>query len=109
MRLFNWAKGFEETPTCDDILKKVHTMEIVYWVFLLLSAIICLWGIFIMILVPADNLKALFLGLFLAIDGAVQIALIKIWAHIKLSMYRIIWDRNNRIEGEIKKLEAEDL
>ena len=62
-----------------------------------------------MILVPANNLKALFFGLFLAIDGIIQIALAKIWAHIKLSMYQIIWDRKNWIEAEIRKSEAEDI
>ena len=109
MRFFNWAESFKETPTCDDILKKVQTIEILYWIFLLLSVGIALWGILIMILVPANNTKALFLGLFLAIDGTIQISLIKIWVHVKLSMYRIIWDSKNRIEAEIRKSEAEDL
>ena len=109
MIFFNWAKSFEETPTCEDILKKVRTIEILYWIFLLLSVIITLWGVLIMILVPANNIKALFLGLFLAIDGIIQITLIKIWAHIKLSMYRIIWDSKNRIESEIRKSEAADI
>jgi hypothetical protein len=69
----------------------------------------CDMGILIMILVPGNNLKALLLGLFLAIDGSIQISLIKIWAHIKLSMYRTIWDYKNRIEGEMRKSEAEDI
>ena len=109
MRLFNWAETFKEQPTCEDILKKIQTIEILYWIFLLLSVIIALWGVLIMILVPARYTKALFLGLFLAIDGTIQITLIKVWAYIKLSMYRIIWDSRNRIEAEINKLEAEDL
>ena len=109
MRFFNWAESFKEQPTCENILKKIQTIEMLYWIFLLLSVIIALWGIGIMILVPADNLKALFLGLFLAIDGSLQVTLIKIWAHIKLSMYRIIWDSQNRIENEIRKSEAADL
>jgi hypothetical protein len=109
MRFFNWAESFKETPTCEDILKKVRMIEIAYWIFLLLSIIIAVWGVMIIILAPADNLKALFLGLFLAIDGCLQISLIKIWAHIKLSMFRIIWDRNNKIEAEINRLEAQDL
>jgi hypothetical protein len=109
MRFFNWAESFKENPTCEDILKKIHTIEILYWVFLLLSVIIAVWGVFIMILAPAGNLKAHVLGLFLAIDGSVQVTLIKIWAHIKLSMYRIIWDSKNRTELEIKKSELQDM
>ena len=109
MRFFNWAESFEEHSTCEEIPKKIQKIEILYWIFLSLSVFICVLGILIMILVPANNSKALFLGLFLAIDGLIQIALIKIWAHIKLSMYRIIWDGKNRIEAEIRKSEAEDL
>ena len=103
MRYFNWAESFKENPTCEDILKKIKKIEISYWVFLLLSVVIALCGVLIMILAPAGNLKAHILGLFLAIDGSVQITLIKIWAHIKLSMYRVLWDSKNRTELEIKK------
>ena len=109
MRFFNWAESFKETPTCEDILKKVRNIEIQYWIYLLLSVIIALWGVLVVLCAPANNLKLLLIGLFLAIDGCLQITLIKIWAHIKLSMYWIIWDRNNRIEAELTKLEAQDL
>ena len=109
MRLFNWAESFKEQPTCEDILKKVQTIEIMYWIYLLLSVTIALVGVFMMTLATAGNLKILILGLFLAIDGCIQISLIKIWAHIKLSMYRIIWDSQNRIENEIRKSKAADL
>ena len=109
LKFVNWAQAFKETPTCDDILKRVRTVEIYYWIFLVLSCIVAVWGIMIMILVPANNIKALLLGLFLAIDGSIQIALIKIWAHIKLSMFRIMWDSQNRLEAEMNKMEAKDL
>ena len=109
MRFLNWAKSFEEQPTCEDIPNKIQKIEILYWIFILLSVAIALWGVLIIILVPASDIKALFLGLFLAIDGTIQITLIKIWAHIKLSMFRIIWDSKNRIEAEIKKSEAADI
>ncbi len=58
---------------------------------------------------PENDLKEHAWGLFLAILGIVNIAVIKLWAHIRLTMYFIIWDRNNRIEAEMNKLEAEDL
>ena len=109
MRFFNWAESFKEQPTCEDILKKIQKIEIIYWISLLLAVFISVLGLLIMLLTPANNLKALFLGLFLGTNGLIQIALMKIWVHIKLSMYRIIWDSNNRIEAEIRKSEAEDL
>ena len=109
MRYFNWAESFKEQPTCEDILKKVRKIETLYWIFLLLSVFIAIWGVSIMISAPTNNSKDVFFGLFLAIDGVIQIALIKIWAHIKLSMLRIIWDSQNRIEAEIRKSQAQDL
>ena len=109
MRFFNWAESFKEQPTCEDILKKIQKIEIIYWISLLLAVFISVLGLLIMLLTPANNLKALFLGLFLGTNGLIQIAMVEIWVHIKLSMYRIIWDSNNRIEAEIRKSEAEDL
>ena len=109
MRFFNWAQAFKETPTCDDILKRVRRTEITYWIFLLISVFIALGGLSMIGNAPEDNLKQHAMGLFLALTGIVNIAMIKLCAHIRLMMYFIIWDRNNTIEAEIKKLEAQDL
>jgi len=109
MRFFNWAESFKEQPTQEDILTKIQKIEILYRIFLSLSVLITIWGILIIIFSAANNFKALILGLFLAVDGTIQITLIKIWAHIKLSMFRIIWDNKNRIEAELRKSEAEDI
>jgi len=109
MRLFNWAQSFKETPTCDDILKRVRKTEILYWVFLVLSISIAICGYNILNNAPEDNMKQHAIGLFMAIVGIVNVAVIKLWAHIIMTMYFIIWDSKNRIKGEINKLEAEDL
>jgi len=109
MRFFNLAKIFKEQPTCEDILKKVRNTEILYWICFLVSLFIAMGGGNIILNAPENDLKEHAWGLFLAILGIVNIAVIKLWAHIKLTMYYIIWDRNNRIEAEINKLEAQDL
>ncbi|MEN6385532.1 MAG: hypothetical protein ABFD79_10075 [Phycisphaerales bacterium] len=109
MRFFNWAKAFEEQPTCEDILKKVTKTEITYWIFLIISVFITLDGLSMILNANDSQIRKLFLGLFLAVVGVVNIALMKIWAHIRLTTYLIIWDRKNRIEGEIRKSEAADL
>ena len=109
MRLFNWAESFKETPTCEDILNKVQKTETVFWIWLLLSVIFLVLGITIVLVAPADSFKLHCIGLFLAIDGCINVALLKIWAHIRLAMYRILWDRENRIKAEMNKLDAEDL
>ena len=109
MRLFNWAESFKEQPTCEDILKRVTKTEIMYWIFLSLSVVITLWGLGIVINAPENDLKQHTIGLFLALAGLINIAVMKLWAHIRLTMYFIIWDRKNRIEAEILKSEAADL
>lgn len=108
MRFFNWAQAFKETPTCDDILKKVRKVEIQYWIYLIISILIAITGINNMLNAPDNDFKEIAMGLFLAIAGVLQIALIKLWAHIKLTTYFIIWDRNNTIDAEIKKSELQD-
>ncbi len=109
MRLFNWAEAFKETPTCDDILKRVHKTEICYWIILLLSVFVTIGGANLIENAPENDLKQHAWGLFWAIAGIVNIAVIKLWAHIRLTMYFTIWDRKNWIESEIRKSEAEDL
>lgn len=109
MRFFNWAESFKEQPTCDDILKKVRKTEIYYWIFLSLSVVIAIAGLNLILNAPVNNLKQHSIGLFLAIVGIVNIAVMKLWAHVKLSMYFSIWDRKNWIEAEIRKSEAEDI
>lgn len=109
MRLFNWAESFKEQPTCEDILKRVRKTEIKYWIFLTISIIIALWGIEIVMGAPENNLKKHTIGLILALVGLINIAVMKLWAHIILTTYFIIWDSKNRIEYEIRKSEAADL
>ena len=109
MRFLNWAQAFEEQPTCDDILKRVRKTETAYWIFMAVSVLIAIWGIDIILTAPKGELKQLIMGLFMGIVGVVNIAVIKLWAHIRLTMYFIIWDRQNRLEAELRKSEAQDL
>jgi len=109
MKFINWAENFKEKPTCDDILKKVRKTEITYWIFQVVCVIITFKGFFILSKTPESDLEQRAIGLFLLLIGVTHIAVMKLWAHIKLTMYYIIWDRNNKIEAEINKLEAQDL
>jgi hypothetical protein len=75
----------------------------------LVSAAIVLGGIYTFTNAPEDNLKQHVEGLFWGLFGMINIAVMKLWANTTLTMYFIIWDRKNRIEGEINKLESVDL
>lgn len=105
----NWAKHFEESPTCEDILKKVTKLEVRYWLWLIACIVIALFGVNLMLAAPSGNTKQLAFGLLLAIIGCIDIAVIKIWVHIKLSMYRTLWHQQNQLNAEMEKLEVEDL
>ncbi len=109
MRFFNWAKNFEEQPTCGDILKKVRKTEIYYWVFVVISVLIAFGGLGTIEQANEGDMKQIGWGIFLIVLGLVNVGVIKIWAHLRLVMYYMIWDRNHWIEAEIKKNEAADI
>ncbi len=109
MRFFNWAQIFKETPTLEDILKKVRKTEITYWIFLVICVCIFAKGMNTLFEAPEDSTKQQIEGAFWALFGLINVVMIKLWAHIRLTTYFLIWDRNNKIESEINKLEAQDL
>ena len=96
MRLFGWSKVFEERKPYEDIPVRVRKTEIGYWVWMVVTIVLVFVGLGIMLSAPSDNLKQMLLGLFIAIDGAISWAVVKIWVHIRLAMYWIIWDSQNR-------------
>ncbi len=101
MRLVAWSKAFDAHKTYDEIPAKVRNTEIAYWIGLVFSIGLVLVGVSVMLSAPPDALKQMFLGLFLAIDGAISWAVIKIWVHVRLAMYWIIWDTQNRQRQQI--------
>lgn len=96
MRVFAWSKAFEEHTTYDNIPARVRNTEIAYWIGLAFSIGLALVGVITMLSAPSDASKTMFLGLFLAIDAAIAWAVIKIWVHIRLAMYWVIWDAHHR-------------
>ena len=109
MRIFNWAKNFEEQPTCEDILKKVRMTEIQYWIFAIISILIAFGGVATFERAADGDMKELAWGIFFIVLGLVNLGVMKIWAHIRLVMYYMIWDRNHWVEAEIKKSEEADM
>ncbi len=96
MRMLGWSKAFEERKTYQDIPSKVRNTEVAYWYWLLISIAAALAGLGVMLSAPDGNLRQMLLGLFIAVDGAIAWAVVKIVVHIRLAMYWIIWDSQNR-------------
>ena len=81
--------------------------QITFWIYMVILVAITLGGLHV--LMHATETRAMLTGLFMALVGIINIALIKIWAHIRLVMFYIIWDSQNRLEAELNKSLAEDL
>ena len=109
MRLFNWAKMFEENAICDDIPKRVRQTEKIYWIYMVIFIVIGIGGITTFKEAAPDDIKAHAAGVFWGLFAMINIAVMKIWAHIRLTTYYLIWDRQNRLERELRKSEAMDL
>ena len=109
MRIFGWAEAFEEKRTCENVLMKVHRTEITYWIWLLVCIALGLGGWAMILSAPSNDIKAHAIGLFLAVDGMIGVATIKIWVHIRLCMFWTLWLEQNRLEEEMRRSEAADL
>jgi hypothetical protein len=109
MAQFNWAKEFEEQPTCEDILNKVRAIEMRYWIGTVCAIVMILAGIILIVAAPESSIKKHNWGVFLAIYGGIILASSEICACVKLSTLRVIWDSQNRLEKELRKSEAMDI
>lgn len=90
MKLATWAKAFEDGEYVGDIPAQVRELEVRYWVWLAVSASVFLCGCFLIVNAPEAYPRQMVIGLFLGVDGAVAIAAVKIWAHIRLAAYQIL-------------------
>jgi cytochrome b subunit of formate dehydrogenase len=90
MSLIGWSKKFEQYQAITDVPERVRKTEAVYWCSLIAGVLILVAGILMML-----SANSLF-GLFLALCGAFDIALVKIWAHIRIATYQIIMELQSR-------------
>ena len=109
MSSFYWTKDFEEQPTCEDILGDVRKIETKYWIGIVCAIFMILAGIILIVAAPENNIKQHNWGVFMAIYGAIFLAMSEICACVKISALKVIWDHQNRLEKEMLKSEAMDL
>ena len=106
MRTFNWVQDFTEKSIAEDIPESVQKLERYHWIYTAFFGLTLFIGFFFLILPP---IAVKFLGLFLALQSTVMLATERLYIHIRLSTYRMIWDNKNRTEMELRKSEAQDL
>ena len=86
MSLIGWSRKFEQYQAITDVPARVRKTEVWYWCSLSAAVLIMVAGIIMML---SSNSP---FGLLLALGGFVDIALVKIWAHIRLATYQIIME-----------------
>lgn len=91
MALVGWSQKFESYQAITDVPARVQKLEIRYWCWLAFSIVLLLIGVGVMAACPQSPF-----GLFLAVGGVVDIALIKLWAHIRLATYQVIMEMQLR-------------
>jgi hypothetical protein len=97
MSLIGWSKTFEDYKPV-DVLEGVRKTEKTFWCSLLSGIALLVAGGIMM----TSSFQHGVAGLFLAIAGVVNIALVKIWAHIRLATYQTI------LELRMKNKEAQE-
>jgi hypothetical protein len=80
-----------------DVPSQIDELQLVYKKWIIVCALITGGGAAMMMTTP--NPRVIALGLFLAITGMVNVVLMKIWAHIKLSMLRVVWELQKEREA----------
>jgi hypothetical protein len=91
MSFIGWSKKFEAYEKV-DVPARVKKTETMYWCALTGAIAVMVAGIIMM-----GTSRSQF-GVFLALGGAIDIALVKLWAHIRLATYQIILELRLRDE-----------
>ena len=89
---FGWKRTFEQKPRIEDIPDKVGKLEQQYWLWLAFSIVLGFCGVAMMLSAPQGDLRRMLLGLFMAVDGAIFWAVLKVVVHVRLAMYRTLWE-----------------
>ena len=90
MSLIGWSKKFENYQVIGDVPEQVRRTEVWYWCSIAAAALVMIAGVIVMARSQSP------FGLFMALSGAVDIALVKLWAHIRLATYQIILELQAR-------------
>ena len=90
MSLFGWSRKFEQYQPITDVPERVRKAETLFWCHFAVAIVIMAVGLILMLM--AQSL----LGLFLALVGVINMALVKLWAHIRLATYQIIMELQAR-------------
>ena len=111
MGWFNWCDEYRRRPvvSSEELLAAVEKVERQYWPWLVFGTAVHLLGLYVMAASAWSSTNGLIVGAFLALDGSILVATLKIVAHIRLQGLRIMLQTENRIQQELRQMDATEL
>ncbi len=107
----DWSEWLEKPATNENIKKGMRKVKIYFMVWSVVSLIVVIIGLGT--ISGASDIEGKLIGLFGAIIGLSSSFMMKTWMHIQLAKFKILWEMNNRFEGniqhELRRSEAQDL
>lgn len=111
MRWFNWMEAYRQKPlfTENDILAAVDKLEHAYWPWLIFALTLHTLGFTLMVAGFFLSTRVLIAGGILVLDSSILIATLKIVAHVRLQGLWGMWQAENRLKAELRRIDASEL
>jgi hypothetical protein len=109
MKILKWADEIKEkVETKEEILRKVERAEIITLVISAITGAFSGIGVVFIIMTPSGS-KAAWLGMVMFIAGGITWLEYVIKGYLKLERYKRLWDKMEQMQGEERKMQAEDI
>jgi len=103
----DWVKAFEDRKIIEDIPREVRKLESRYWSSICLSGAGIMVGLVLFFV--ASGVKMQLAGVLAILLGNMGIFATKIACQVRLSLFWLVWDSQNRLRAEMDKMAATDL
>ena len=85
-----WSEMLDEQWQVWDVKRRADELQRAYHVWNAAGILMTIIGA--VIICVSDDTRIVGLGLFLALTGMINVAIMKIWVHTKMSMLHVIWE-----------------
>lgn len=111
MRWFNWSEAYRQRPvmTGGEMLEAVEKFEHGYWPWLILAVVLHVFGLCLMLAGCFLDTRLLVVGGVMALDGSILNCTLKVVAHTRLQGLQIMMQTENRIQQELRRVDAMEL
>jgi hypothetical protein len=85
-----WSEMLDEQWQVWDVKRRADELQRTYHVWNAVGILMTIVGA--VIICVSEDTRIVGLGLFLALTGMINVAIMKIWVHTKMSMLHVIWE-----------------